>query len=680
MNNKTEDNSKNGSVLEVPRSSVDDAVNEVYRIHLNEEVLELSNDFCKYYYSTNSETEEEFFAIVFENDFLHPIKNIDFLSKNRISNLNQIYDYSVVRLSSTKEEHLVVIVDRYNPSDNLASYIASGNTINASQIEELIVKFLDLFSKLSDADIYCYTINPSNILMSNGEFVALREFVDSYPNFYQAEQYLPAEVIECHPAARYVTNVKSDIYALGVSIFEAYTLKSIWKEHKSIVEYNNARFESTTSKYLLSGTRIPEKLRVFFKWTLHDEANVRWEISQLKEWLSRKVTKSTHESISDNKNTIAFDEVNYSNLKSISYALFNNWPEAIKFIRDNKLFKWVSREQLDSDSLEQIKAIVDKKSESPFVVTNSVNSHIKISKLLALLDPNGPIRYEGIALSAASIPYFVYYLVTENKRELVEKVLKLIKEESWLLYQKNHNAAGYLKKIPAEDYLHLASHIHTGSVVRSVERLAYSLNNNACCYSPTLRGKYVTTIPELLNALDEHAEKNPKKFNVDRNIVAFIAAKLELMDDIKSAILPNFPRFAEHPIIRGLSILNVLEQHEPEIKIPNICNAISSDLKGLFEEHIHNVEFKKRIIAQLTEVAKEANLKKIIEILSDQQQFINDYNGYYEACRKTKLIEEKIKTLSNEDRIFSGALLLGQKTTVLVSYVLCFIVTVAVII
>ena len=92
MNNKIEDNSKNSSIFEVPRSTVEDSVSEVYRIHLNEEVLELSNNFCRYYYATNSETDEEFFAIVFENDFLHPIKNIDSLCKNRINNLNQIYD------------------------------------------------------------------------------------------------------------------------------------------------------------------------------------------------------------------------------------------------------------------------------------------------------------------------------------------------------------------------------------------------------------------------------------------------------------------------------------------------------------------------------------------------------------------------------------------------------------
>ena len=52
---------------------------------------------------------------------------------------------------------------------------------------------------------------------------------------------------------------------------------------------------------------------------------------------------------------------------------------------------------------------------------------------------------------------------------------------------------------------------------------------------------------------------------------------------------------------------------------------------------------------------------------------------YYEACRQAKIIEQQIKSLNNQDRIFNGALLLGQKTTVLLSYVLCFIVTVTVI-
>jgi hypothetical protein len=180
-------------------------------------------------------------------------------------------------------------------------------------------------------------------------------------------------------------------------------------------------------------------------------------------------------------------------------------------------------------------------------------------------------------------------------------------------------------------------------------------------------------------SLDLIAEKNPTKFNIDKHIVAFVSAKLDLTEDIKSAILPNFPKISENPIVRTLSMLNILQTYEPEIEIPNVCRIIVSDLKELFKDHLHNVEFKEKILSTLDEVAKEGKLSEIIQILSDQQQFINDYNGYYEACRQAKILEQKIKTLNNERKIFDNSLLLGQKMTVLVSYVLCFVVTVSVI-
>lgn len=179
-------------------------------------------------------------------------------------------------------------------------------------------------------------------------------------------------------------------------------------------------------------------------------------------------------------------------------------------------------------------------------------------------------------------------------------------------------------------------------------------------------------------SLDYIAEKNPRKFNIDKHIFAFVFAKLNLTEAIRSTILPNFPKISEHPVVRTLGILNVLQQHEPDIEIPNICRVIASDLKELFKNHLHNVEFKDKILSMIDEVTEEGSLSNIIQILSDQQQFINDYNGYYKACKKAKILEQKIKSLNNERKIFNSHLILGQKMTVLVSYVLCFIVTVSV--
>ncbi len=675
------ENKKEQSVnIQLPKSNTDDTVDNIFRIHLNEEVVELSNEFCKYYYATDDSEQDEFFAIVFENNFIPRINVLEFLSKTPIAGLNNVLAYSIVRLSTTKEEHLVAIVNSYDTNSTLASQLQHGQTIKLQEIEKIVESINNILINLKDEKIFCCNISPSNILMKDGKFYGLREFIDTYPNFHQEEQYLAPELIECHRAARYVKNPLSDIYALGISMFEAYTNKPHWNDHPTMQDYNHARFENSTNKYLLGRVKVPERLRTFLKWTMHDDASVRWKTSKIKEWIEGKNSNSTHESLADTKNIIGFKENNYSTLKSLAYALYNSWTDGMKFIKDTKLFKWASREQLSSDSLEAIQAIVDKKSESPFVVTNTLGLHIKLSKLLSLIDYNGSIRQEGLALSASSIPFFIHNLVMDNNKDVIEKVIKIMKDEDWKLYSSRLSASGHLNRSDSDNFVGKANNVQSGSIARGIERLSYSLNPTLVCQSKLLKGKYVTNIQELLIGLDSYAEKHPKNFTIDRHIIAFIAAKLDLKEDVKAAILPNFPKFSEHPVIRGLSILNLLQQHEPSIEIPNICKAISSDLKKMFEEHLHNVEFKKQTISKIDEISKEGSLEQIIQMLSDQQQFINDYNGYYEACRQAKIIEQKIKALNNQDSIFNGALLLGQKTTVLLSYVLCFIVTVTVII
>jgi hypothetical protein len=665
--------------IEIPRSSIDDMVDSVFKIHLDEEETSLSNEFCKYYRASDDSENNKFFALVFENSFIPQINVLDFVSKNPVKGLNNTLSFSVVKLSTLKEERLVAIVNYYDPNATLAAQLQKGETIKLQNLETIIESINSIIANLQAKNIFCYNINPSNILMKDGEFYALREFVDTYPNFYQEEPYLAPELIECHPAARYIQNSASDIYALGISVFEAYTNKHPWNDHQTMQEYNLARFENGTSKYLLAQVKVIEKLRTFLKWTTHDDASVRWISSKITEWLEGKNSTVSHESISVNKNIFSFNGNNYSTMKSLSYSIYNNWQEGINIFKDNKLFKWASRGQVSSDILEGIQSLIEKKQDFNFIVTNSSNGQKKLSKLLSLLDQNGSIRQEGLAVSAVSIPYFLHYLMINSKKNLIDKVINLVKDENWANYYGKPKSAGNLRRVEADNILLQVNSIKPKSITRGLERLTYSINPTIICQSKLLRGRYITSVKELLTALDAYAAKNPKNFTIDRHIIAFIAAKMDLKDDIKDAILPNFPKFAEHPVIRGLSILNVVQQHEPLIKIPNICRVIANDLNEIFKDYLHNVEFKKQIISKIEEISKEGSLDKIIHLLTDQQQFINDYNGYYEACKQAKMLERQINSLGNQDSIFNNALLIGQKSTVLLSYVLCFIVTVTVI-
>lgn len=663
--------------LKIPRSSELDTVNDKYRIHLNEPIERLSNEFCKYYYASSINDEEEYFAIVYDNAVLHPIDKISTLHEQAFDRINKILAYSITTISNLATEHLVVIVNSYEYENTLARYIEDKGVISVNQFEKLVDFAANILNDLESVGIFQCNINPKNIIMQNDEFLLLREFIHSPPNFYQPNQYIAPELVECHNAARASNSNKIEIYALSITLCEAFLGKHPWRDFKKESEYNQVRLENTSFKYLLARARVAEKFRAFFRSTMHDDAYVRWKPANLVDWLNGKLGNyNKHELIGDKNNQLSFEEQSLTNFKSIAYAFFNNWDEAMQFVKSDKLYKWAVRDQVNNDTLEEIKNLIDVKS-NPNIISHSINSHAKMSKLLSIIDPMGSLRQMDFAISADSISEYMHYLMTKFKKNAYENLIKVIKDEVWGDY-KIEGSIGYINQATGYKLKNDSIGVNLSNPVKGIERFVYSLNPNARCLSKMLEKYYVTNLQELLEALDKYAKLNPKKFVVDRHIVAYVAAKLDIRDKIKPIVLSSFPRLSEHPVMVTLSLINQVHQNCPDIEIPNICVAITNEIKELMMDNLHGVDFKKKILDNLDEASKTGDLTKIIAVLSDQQKFINDYNGYFEACNKLKKIESEIRSIKKSDKMFEASLLLGQKTTVLSSYILCLIVTVVV--
>lgn len=664
--------------IKLDKSSRDDTVGDLYQIHLGEHIEELSNEFCKYYHASHIENNSKFLALVYENDFAAPIWKIAKIFDVAPMFLNKIRAFSIVRLSNTNSEQLVVIVDDYDPRDTLANYIKQHKNITSNQAETIIKSVYQLIAELSDKGIYNCNISPQNIILKNGDFLFVREFFQELAYYSTPQQYLAPELIECLAITRETNSIKADIYSLGITIVESYLAKKPWSDFQSASEYNELRLEKDSYKYLLNKAKISERFRVFFKFTLHHDLQTRWGRNELGEWVSGKNIKyNKYDSITESNNLISFNDKNYSNLQSLSFALFYDWEKALRFIRDDKLYRWASREHLDNKIIEGIMEVVDLKSTS--VVANTLNAHYKLTKLLSIIDPYGPIRQMGIGLTIQSVPAALHYLFSKNKRNECDGIIKVIKEDIYSLYT-NPLSLGYLDPKLQNKFKQFASMINQSAAARGIERLIYSLNPNVRCGSKILDKFYVNNLDNLIVSLDKFAQEHPKKFTFDRHLVAFICAKLGLKDAIKPVIFQNFPKLSEHPVVVALSTMNVLQQHNPAIQIPNIVSVINAELKVLIDENFHNIEFKKQIVAKLDEAGKTESLDNIIKVLANQQQFVNDYNSFRDVCKQVKMIEERINLIQNSNGIQNAALLLGQKVTVLASYILCLVVTVTVII
>jgi hypothetical protein len=177
-------------------------------------------------------------------------------------------------------------------------------------------------------------------------------------------------------------------------------------------------------------------------------------------------------------------------------------------------------------------------------------------------------------------------------------------------------------------------------------------------------------------SLDKIAAQAPEKFNIDKHIIAFAMSRMGHANDAPPILLKIFPKFIDHPVIIGLTILNIAQSQEPSIKIPNLCDIITTKLIDLFEYNLHNAKFKTSLAASLRLEAKTGILGNVVKVLSDQTPFIQDYNGYYAACKEMQILEKQILFLGSRDRIQDDAIILGQKLTVLASYIMCLIVLV----
>lgn len=683
MRENTEDYNQHAVSKEIKlsKSFQIDVADSLYKIHTGELINELTTEFCKYFHATNIEDGSEYFALIFEKHFVPEVEILSVLKANSPIHLNKLVAYSIVKLSHTKATHLVAIVEKYDIHNNLGRYIEKNGPLSFEQIgKKLIPQLTELLTQCDQLNINCGNINPYNILIGDDDNFVLREFISSYSNFNQMQAYIAPEIIECIETGRRVLGTSADIYALAICVFYCLTGKQPWLDYESTYKYNEERLNQSTFKLLTNKRKISENFKTLFKGALQDNPLLRWKSRNILEWMLGNAPKiSFFENNNENNNLLSFKGGNYGNLKSAAFALFNNWEDALVFSIDDKLLKWIKRQPISSDSVDSLQNLFsnERSSTKSSFLLKSHDRNSKLAKLLIFIDPTGPIRSAGFALSTISIPNVLHYLLVKNKRAQADLVIKILQEKYWKLSKVKPSACEVLDEKLLEDIISIYS---VNSPVFGVERVMYSLNTYATCLSPVVANDYITDLPDLLTCLDKNASESPDKFNLDRHLIAFIAARLNITNDVEVKVLANFPKFSDHPLMYGLSLLNLAQKAAPEIKIQNLCNIVVAKIIELFEEYLHNVTFKKHIISTLNEAAKEGNLTKIVHFLTDQKPFIDDYNGYYKACREVQHLKRQAENLNLGDRVFESALILGQKLTVLMSYVLCLIVTVILII
>ncbi len=663
--------------IDITRSYQEDLVSNIYKIDLSESLLEYNNEFCKYYPASSINDDSRYLAIIYNKYFNPPVNVLEILANNNIEGLNNVVAYSIIKLSKQSGFSFVVIVEHYDIEMNLKKFIEKNGPLSLNFIEEkLIPGLIKILDRCTELGINCGNINPNNIFLLKDDQVVLREFINSYQNYDQLETYLAPELAECMPAGRQTLSTNADIYALGITTFYAITGKQVGENYENIIKYNQDRFEIGSFKLLIERRKISENFRIFFRGVMQDSPATRWKIRNVVDWLLGKFAKTFNYNRMSENTPISFNEQHYNNLKSLSYALYNNWEEAVKFIQEDKLVKWISRiqHQMNISIVENTQELF-KNTQIGFPNKNNIERNNKLTKLLSIMDPSGPIRQRGLAFTAVSLPNLTHYLLVKNKKMSAEIAVKAVMDDHCSVGDSRElgNQISANKNILYKEACRFFS---PTILAGGLERIVYALNPYSPCLSNVLIDEYVVNLADLLIALEKISTQFPDRINIDRHVMAFIAAKVNLPQADNLKILKDFPKFSENSVIHGLSFLDVIQQHEPKVRIPNLTNIISKKIAEILNESLYNTEFKKQKVDQLNEIAKNGNLNEVVKFLTESSKsFMEDYNGYYKARQEIIFLKRNMSALSNSEKSIENSMMLGQKLTVLSSYMLCFIVT-----
>ena len=418
----------------LPKSYKEDVIDDTYRIHTDRPVSELSNQFCRYYFATHIESEKEYFAIVFDNNFMPPIADLSRLKNSQCPSINNLLAYSLVKLGISKKFSLYAIVKPYNPQENLQHYIEKNGTMTSEEIEKQLAPSINnALSYCETHKLNCNNICPSNILIDKDGNIKVREFF-TLPSFNQAQAYLAPEIADALPYGRRVFGVASDIYSFGMSIYFALSGETPnFSSHESKL-HNVYRLEIGTYEGAIAKKRIPRRIKTLLAWTLKDNPEERWSVIELAEWQTEKKEFSLPKPKPTTSYTTLFVSHNYSNPAALASAMYNLYDEGTKFCRDDLFLKWTQKTKGKTEYVEDFVHMQVQQQTVRGMTQGEMDE--SFFRILKQLDPNSPyIRLKDFCITIASIPDIIYEAVDRESASWSERLIKIFKNNFYGLLE-----------------------------------------------------------------------------------------------------------------------------------------------------------------------------------------------------------------------------------------------------
>src|SRR5258708_16306001 len=266
-------------------------------------------------------------------------------------------------------------------------------------------------------------IRADNLYMveSGAAGLALGPCVTVPPGYEQPDIYEPLESATADPSGRGDGSPRHDMFALGMTVMGLL----LGREPGAGLDTDEVmirRFELGSLAAVIDLTMVPPEIADPLRGLLTDVAGERWTLKDLNFWLKGGKVDPPRAApilLAVKPFTIAGNAVRCA--RSMSYMIGCAWAEGAKLLRGEELRRWLRHDAADATAANLIEEVLRERDPEDGGFDSDV---LLATRAVMALDPQGPIRYHGLATDPYGLGPFLFE--AQRTPEQLESAISLV--------------------------------------------------------------------------------------------------------------------------------------------------------------------------------------------------------------------------------------------------------------
>lgn len=512
--------------------------------------------------------------------------------------------------------------------------------------ERVMPQLATAIEALAQRGVTHRAIRPDNIYWydEGGTQLVLGDCVTSLPGRFQPTIYETAGRGMASPHDRGDGTAADDYYALGVTIFALLAGREPGREGGEIAMVATKVVGSSFTA-ICTGAEMSAGLVELMRGLLVDDAEQRFTANEVKSFIGGRAIRSPRPPPDKRAlQPFRFKGDSYSHVRLMAMAFAAAPREAVKAMREQRIDQWVKKSLLDSELGDKLAKYF---SPEAAVGTASLNDDQVCMLACAVLDPDGPIRYKGLAIAPDGIGGVLGQGYVSGNRETVQAIAELVSGDMLRRWLETQKLATAKIKEYENVFAHLKGYLGDPSLGAGIERCLYSLVPGIACRAPHVLKDQAFTLSELMPALDRAAAKSGETQDlVDRHVAAFICSRSrkaegQLQHALKEAEGEGGKRLGM------ISLLAYVQQHFCSMPLEKLATWAAGRM-GPTLATLHNREARRDIQDKLKATAKAGDLAGLLALLGDGVRAA-DKAAYRQAVKEYAELAAEAKTIESGD-------------------------------